>query len=424
MLPSENSTDDELPSAPALPPVAESPRVYNISLLFAFFTNVFQLIAVSLLFRYSDFVNVLGGDEWHLGWIVGLASVGAVGFRLFQGSAIDRFGPGGIWLLSLVGEIVALLWHLRIDSVSGIEVYAARTLFATSLAGTFGAWLSFISLQAPHERVAEVIGVVGSSGFVGMAIGPVIGDWLFRDAIIDRGMVNMMFLVAAAMATLALFTAGLAVSLARDHHAFRSHRTRTTPKPGQGPLRMVWNRRPGMILVMGMLMGLSISFPGTFLRPMAEENNIDNIRTFFVVYNIAAFISRLLFRHAPQVLGLKPTILIGFGFMALSMLLYLPVKSAADFWMPALAGGLAHSFLFPSVIASCTHRFPIQQRGLATHLILAMYDSGTLIGMPLVGLIVTRAREVGWPPYPAAIATLCGLIVVTSLVYLVIDREP
>ena len=211
-----------------------------------------------------------------------------------------------------------------------------------------------------------------------MAIGPVIGDWLFRDAIIDRGMVNMMFLVAAAMATLALFTAGLAVSLARDHHAFRSHRTRMTPKPGQGPLRMVWNRRPGMILVMGMLMGLSISFPGTFLRPMAEENNIDNIRTFFVVYNIAAFISRLLFRHAPQVLGLKPTILIGFGFMALSMLLYLPVKSAADFWMPALAGGLAHSFLFPSVIASCTHRFPIQQRGLATHLILAMHAAGRI----------------------------------------------
>ena len=418
----ETSAGDDSHSAPT--ERSGSARVYNISLLFAFVTNVFQLIAVSLLFRYSDFVNVSGGDEWHLGWIVGLASVGAIGFRLFQGSAIDRFGPGGIWLLSLAGEIVALLWHLRIDSVSGIEVYAARTLFATSLAGTFGSWLSFISLQAPSKRVAEVIGVVGSSGFVGMAIGPVIGDWLFRNAVVDRNTVNMMFLVAAAMASLAWLTAALAVLLARDHHAFADHRSRSTPWPRRGSLRLVWNRRPGMILVMGMLMGLAIGFPGTFLRPLAEQHGIASIRTFFVTYNIVAFISRLLFRRAPQVLGLKPTILIGFGFMAVSMLLYLPVKSASDFWMPAVAGGLAHSFLFPSVVASCTHRFPIQQRGLATHLILAMYDSGTLIGMPLVGLIVTRAREVGWPPYPAAIATLCGLIVITSVVYLVVDREP
>ena len=109
-------------------------RVYNSSLILAFLANVFQLVAVSLLFRYSDFVDVLGGDEWHLGWIVGIASVGAIVCRLIQGTAIDRFGPGVIWILSLIGEIIAILWHLNIDSVTGMEVYLARTLFAMSLA--------------------------------------------------------------------------------------------------------------------------------------------------------------------------------------------------------------------------------------------------------------------------------------------------
>ena len=36
-------------------PGANSSQVYNVSLLMAFLANVFQLIAVSLLFRYSDY---------------------------------------------------------------------------------------------------------------------------------------------------------------------------------------------------------------------------------------------------------------------------------------------------------------------------------------------------------------------------------
>ena len=413
----DEGSDDDASRLDAL----SVPRVYNASLLLAFVANVFQLIAVSLLFRYSDFVNVLGGNEWHLGWIVGLSSVGAIVFRLVQGTAIDRFGPGSVWLVSVFGEMVALLWHLNIDSVTGFEVYAARTLFALSVAGTFGAWLSFISLQAPQERIAEVIGVVGSSGFVGMAIGPTLGDGLFSGTEIDRAAVNMMFGVAAAMTGVAWGAAMLAVRLARHHRALHEHRNE--PKSGGHAWRRIWRNRPGLILLVGALMGLSIGFPGTFLRPLAESHGISHIKTFFIVYNLVAFTSRLLFRRAPQVLGLKPTILLGFGFMAASMLLYLPLRSVAGFWWPAAAGGMAHSFLFPSVVASCTNRFPIAQRGLATHLILAMYDLGVLVGMPMIGLIVTQSRAMGRDPYATAIEVLCGVIVVVSLAYLIRERE-
>ncbi|MEE2826764.1 MAG: MFS transporter [Planctomycetota bacterium] len=399
-------------------PGANSSQVYNVSLLMAFLANVFQLIAVSLLFRYSDFVNVLGGDEWHLGWIVGIASFGAIACRLIQGTAIDRFGPGMVWIISLLVEIVAILWHLGIDSVSGVEVYLARSLFAMSLAGTFGAWISFISLQAPHQRIAEVIGVIGSSGFVGMAIGPTIGDWLFAESGTYAEKVEQMFHVAAITATISLLFAVLAWWLAHRRGVLKPN-----PRAAfENPLRVIWNSQPGFILVIGMLMGLTIGFPGTYLRPFAESLNIENIKSFFIIYNVVAFVSRLLFRNAPQVLGLSNTILLGFGFMALSMSLYLPMQSRDGFWLPATAGGLAHCFLFPSVVAACTNRFTKLHRGIATQLILGMYDLGVLIGMPVIGYLVIEARAKGLDPYPFTIKSLLGTIVTISLIYLLIEK--
>ena len=100
--------------------------------------------------------------------------------------------------------------------------------------------------------------------------------------------------------------------------------------------------------------------------------------------------------------------------MITSMLLFLTVESESGLFWPALAGGLAHSFLFPSVVTICTEYFDVANRGIATNLILAMYDVGTLVGMPLVGAILTQSRSLGLAPYGTtfvAIATIIFVIV-------------
>ena len=45
-----------------------------------------MMVAVSLLYRYADFVSSLGGTELQLGLIVGLGMVGSVLVRAFQGA--------------------------------------------------------------------------------------------------------------------------------------------------------------------------------------------------------------------------------------------------------------------------------------------------------------------------------------------------
>lgn len=391
----------------------QSENVYNASLLLAFIANVFQLISVSLLFRYSDFVSSLGGDEWHLGWIVGIGAVGAVVFRLAQGMAVDRFGAQAIWLVCICGQLVSLYWHLQIDTLSGAEIFLARILYATSLSGSFGAWLSFTSLQAPKERVAEVIGVIGASGFVGMAIGPAIGDWLFSQSENDF-QIQSMFQISISMVVITLVSAALSCFLGSNNQRLRDSKSK---RQSANPLKVIWQNNPGFILVVGMTMGLSIGFAGTYLRPMTESLGIQQIKIFFLVYNAVAFTCRLCFRRAPQLLGLRTTILLGFAFMAIGFLLYLPLQTAGHLWAPAAVGGLGHSFLFPSVVAACTNQFPDHQRGVSANLILAMYDMGILIGMPCIGILLTLARLNHWPTYPLVIIAMFCVITAVSLLY-------
>lgn len=395
--------------------------VYNASLLLAFVANVFQLVSVSLLFRYSDFVNSLGGNEWHLGWIVGIGSVGAIVFRLVQGMAIDRLGAPLIWIACIVGQLISLFWHLQIDSLGGIEIYCARTLYATSLAGTFGAWLSFVSLQAPKERVAEVIGVVGASGFVGMAIGPAIGDWLYQSQTESGSHVGQFFQIAICMVGLGLISSMASCILGAKNKMLAQSKKR---RQAVNPLSIIRQNNPGFILVAGMTMGLGLGFAGTYLRPMAELLEIQQIKIFFLVYNAVAFSSRLIFRRAPQVLGLQITILLGFAFLAVGFLLYLPMQTASHLWAPAAAIGLGHSFLFPSVIAACTSKFPESQRGVSTNLILAMYDAGILVGMPCIGVMLTLARAKGWLAYPIVIVVMFCVIVLVALVNWCLQKSP
>ena len=394
----------------------ENVSIYNLSLMMAFAANVFLLISVSLLFRYADFVSVIGGNEWHLGWIVGASSVGAVILRLWLGTAIDRFGPEWIWYCCLAGQIFSLYGHLFIQSPDSINVFLVRFVYATCLAGTFGSWLSFVSLQAPTDRVAEVIGVIGASGFVGMAIGPIIGDYIFASNSSELDSVKGLFLCAiSALAVSTAFTIGACrLGKVRPHLRLAS----------KNPIQVIAKAQPGFVLILGMLMGISIGFPGTYLRPMAASLDIDQIKLFFITYNLVAFVSRLIFRQAPTVMGLHKTITVGFSFMAASMLMYLVVDNEYKLIWPALLGGLGHSFLFPSVIALCTQQFAKADRGVAANLILAMYDSGVLIGMPTIGILHSSAEYFGLSPYSTIVVALMALILVVLAAFWRFSSRP
>ncbi len=385
--------------------------IYDRAFLLAYVSNLFMMTAVSLLYRYQDFIVLGGGDELDLGLVVGLGTLGAILCRAFQGALIDRFGPGRLWHLSIALMIASLLWHLQIRSVHSIEVYLARFLYATGMAGVFGSWMTFVTLRVPARRVAESIGVVGSSGFAGMALGPLIGDWIFRQQP-DRTMqVAWMFGLAAGLHLISLLFSVVACRVAGR---IPVHRIDEPHDPGSF-WSLVRLRHPLALTLVGVALGLNNSLPGNFVRPLCVHLHIKSIAWFFLTYNVVAFSFRLILRRTFETFGLPRMIVAGFLVVSVSMFLYVSATTVVSLTFPAIAAGLAHAMLYPAIIASGTGLYPSRLRGAATNLMLATYDVGVLVGAPAVGFIISHARQINLPEYPTmfCIVGAFNLLVVT-----------
>ena len=365
------------------------------------------MIAVSLLFRYADFVTLLGGSELHLGWIVGIGMVGSLAARVFLGWAIDHYGARRVWLAALMLLIACCLSHLLVTSYRGPAIYILRILFCCSLAGIFGSSMTFISGRAPTARMAEMLGMIGTSGFVGMVFGTQIGDMLCGTDTITRHHINLMFVIAGGFGGAALFFAWLATW------------GQVAPSPRRRPPLFWLLRRyqPGTVLLVCAAMGMGIGLPGTFLRTYAAELDITRIGVFFAVYAPSAIITRLSTRRLPERFGLRPMILAGMALMALSQLMFLGVRNEWALVVPGLVYGMAHAVMFPSTIALGSSAFPNRYRGLGTTLMLAAFDFGQLVGTPIAGWIVDSGDSLGLPGYPVMFCSVAAMFGVVGTIF-------
>lgn len=405
---------------------------------FAYLANTSMMVAISLLFRYSDYVKSLGGSEFHLGLIVGIGMAGSLVMRAAQGMGIDALGPRKIWIWSTIGFVVACLGHVLVPPAWFALpcVVALRILYQTSVAGVFGASITYVGGRAPAGRTAEIVGTLGTSGFIGMMLGTALGDAMLAGPAIQRVQLDHVFVVAALLGIAALGLASLATSghspavrstpsivrLLRRHHPDWNLWSVLKLATRQ----LVWLLRryhPGVLLLVGVIMGFGLGLPQIFVRPFAEQAGIAGIAVFFAVYPPVAFLARLSIRRWPERVGIRPVILLGISSLVASMLLFLVVQRQWQLVIPAAALGVAHACLFPCVIAGGSAAFPGRYRGLGTTLVLAMFDLGNLIGSPTVGTLIAAAQRFGLPPYPTTFVVVSAILAACGLVYAATSRR-
>jgi MFS family permease len=381
--------------------------VYGRPFWLAYASGLLGSTAVAILYRYADFVTVLGGTELHLGWIVGIGMTGSLVTRLWLGAGIDRQGPRIVWLGALAAFVLTSLANLAIDRYDGVAIYLVRIAWCCAVAGTFSSSTAFVAMNAPLSRMAELVGMQGTSGFMGMLLGAQVGDLLFHGHPIDRPHVNQMFIWAAVLASCSAVFAWFATQGVQ-----RPRQRRRVPL-----FRVLKAYQPGVVLLIGVASGIGIGLPQTFLRAYAADLDIGNIGLFFLVYGPAAVGTRIVTRRWSERFGLEPIIFAGTAVMVIGVLLLMTVRSTWQLMIPGLAYGIGHAMLFPVVIAAGGRSFPSRYRGLATTLILAMWDIGLLVGSPIAGVVLHFSERCGLPPYPTMFISVAGLMTALALPY-------
>jgi MFS family permease len=270
-----------------------------------------------------------------------------------------------------------------------------RAVWAMAMASVMTTVPVFAAHLAPPHRRAEAIGTIGLAGFLGMIIGPTVGDWIFAETTTTITPYRVFFSASAVFSLLAAgammlisspsFTNAAGGAPVDEPHLAGEAR-------GDGPkfsqLRIILKHWPGAILLIGIVFSMVFCLQLSFLERLAEARGFKDIKVFFLVYAPTAMLLRIVFRRVPQQIGRSRTLVGGLLLLTVGLVCLIGVDSQGGLVLPALLMGAGHCFIFPSMIDLGAERLPPEHRGTGTALIMAAGDLGMLIGFLTLGEVI------------------------------------
>jgi MFS family permease len=357
-------------------PLPDNPKVYDRTFWLSYVANLLLVTSNATTFRFAEFVQSFGGTERLAGFIVSCGVFTALFGRLFLGQAIDRFGARRLWLTVISTFVCGCVLLSQSDTIQ-LSLYAGRILFAVGLSGMFTCSIFHAQNRAPVHRRTEVIGNLGSSGFLGMICGSQLCDLLGR-RFSGLAEPRVVFWVVACLGVTYLLLVLLITS--KDQHC----RPQATP-PAH---RLMFKHWPGPVVFVALLMGMNFIIPSLFLTRFSTHRGLGGIGTYWTCFAIAAFLIRMGSRKWSQTIGRHRMILMGATGSAVGFGI---LPSVAETWQlvfPAVCSGFGHALLFPAVVSLGTEAFPREYRGTGTTLVLGFFDLGGALSAPVLGAII------------------------------------
>ena len=366
-------------STPPLTHPDEPPgTIYNRVFWIAYLANVALVAANVLTFCFTNFIELIGGNNAQTGWIVSVGAIGALASRLFLGQILDRYGIRLPWILSSILYSLGIAGMLFSSSVGSL-IFFARIEYAVGLAGMFTCSIVHIQKPVPPNRKTEVIGMLGSSGFLGMMIGSLLSTAIESSfAGNELAAYRMMFFSSMGMGITYLILAIMACW--DDKHAPHSH------TPWLFPLLV--RHAQVSSLMLAMLMGCTFAITFVHFPKFSKGMELMGDGYYYTAYAISAFIIRLLTRNLSKSLGRHRMVELGFAGFATGFLILPFVSQSWHFLIPGIACGFGHALLFPSVVSLVAGTFPAQFRGTGTTVALGFVDLGTVIFAPILGWLI------------------------------------
>ncbi len=359
-------------------------RLYDRSFACAFFSQIGFVLANTLMAHYARWITFLGGDVEQVGFIMGAGSVAGLFLRPWIGQWIDRIGARNVWLLGYVIFGIGAVANLGLSGL-GVGIFLCRSLLILGAAFVFSSSLAYITHHAPPERRTEAIGILGVGGFIGMILGPILGDLILGETRTAENFQTLFIVAVASLAlpTLLLFFIEPPTAEVRQKSSRLSDFFKTVVR--------CW---PGMIMLVVATFGLCMTIPFVFLAKFIDEVGISipgvsEMGLFFICYAGWGLTVRISSRKIPDRLGRRKMLLVGCAVMGSGMFLF-PWVDAAHPWRlaaPALLCGTGHALMFHTATSLFLHTFPSEVRGAGSALSLMVLDLGMIAGAPVLGYL-------------------------------------
>jgi MFS family permease len=311
----------------------------------------------------------VGADAAGLGLVFGAFGVSTLLFRPAAGRLADRRGRRPLLVLGALLCSLVVLAHVAIDDLAILLVL--RFLLGLTEAAYFVAAVAALADLAPPGRTGEALSYNSLALYVGLAVGPLLGQ-----ALLAVGGFGAAWIGAAALAVLA----GLLAMRVPETAPVIDH---GTPAPG-------WIHRGA--IGPGVALGLGVATMSAFFAlggPHAERLGLEAWSLTYLAFGGVVIVARITLARLPD--RYPPVRVIA---LALVLCAGGSLVTGASSGVPGLFVGivvlaLGVAFLTPAVFATIFARVPPAERGAASGTASAFIDLGFAVGPLVVGSLAT-----------------------------------
>ncbi|WP_332668078.1 MFS transporter [Aeromicrobium sp.] len=358
----------------------------------------FTAVGVSIFVLPVYVTGPVGSDETGAGFAFGVFTVSALVLRPFAGRIADVSGR----LPLLVGGALIAAASLALIALADdlFTIVLLRLLAGVAEAAFFVAGFAALADLAPPERLGEALSYNSLGLYLGIALGPPLGEVLVQ----ARGF-GTAWLGAAALAVLAAALSLLIGETRED--------TAAEPAPDQSPRRII--HRPAIPISIGLLTSL-VAIGGflAFCSLHAVRIGMNQASLALFVYGGVVVVCRIAFARVPDRL---PSLLLGaaaLGVIGAGLGLVALWQAPAGLLLGVVVMAVGVSFSTPAFFAAIFSTANASQRGAASGTASVALDLGLGLGPIGLGLIAGPAG-IPWAFGAAAVIAFAGGIWTLSL---------
>lgn len=349
----------------------------NLDFILAFLACFFLYMSISMFFLLPLFLEEFSSARSQIGLIMGIHSVVAIIARPFFGRLIDRHGGKKFAALGLLILIsVTPLFHLVKDA--GWFPLILSVIRGLGWGISMTATIAVCSDLSPVERIAQSMGIIGVSGLVANALGPLIGEWIITyhgyGGLFNASLVFLLVSLALILKTKAI--------------------VKTNNKVNPSGFTVLSSLTLWVILITfamtvfhGSVRGAMIYFVSVF----ASSIGINKVGPFFLSFSLAAILTRLFFGDISDRVGRKKVIFPAAAIISANLIFLSQVKSSQALILAGFIGGLGQGLIYPALSAYLIDLLGFENKGLAISIYLSLFDLGMGLGSPLYGVIADMA---------------------------------
>jgi len=331
-------------------------------------------ILAPVLPRYVK--DVLKGGGVEVGVVVGAFAVSAAVLRSWVGRQGDRRGRRVL----VVGGCAAVgltIFGYGLDGIATLILL--RLVSGAGEAAVFVGAATTAQDLAPPDRRGQAASYFSIAVYGGLALGPPIGEWIYRGHGPDTVWAVSGSLCLVASLVGATMPAGM----------------RAPSWPSGAPRRGFLHPaavRPGIILTLG---GMGYAGFSAFVPLYVDHLGIKSAGPVFIEYALIVLSVRVVGSRLPDVLGSRRGPLVALALQACGLLAMGAWGTALGLYVSTAIYASGVSLLYPALFPIVVDAAPEAERSHAIGTFTLFFDLSQGLGAPLLGLVVAATSERG-----------------------------